>query len=74
MPVSQDSLLTTLPDERIIHSMGSEIQEVIKVTATVSRHNSVEDEIDDLLVADLRARIETIVSEDRYRRITAMAF
>ena len=53
--------------------MGTESVEVIKVTATVSRHNSREDTLHDALVEHLRDRLCEIVDDPMYRPITAMA-
>lgn len=52
--------------------MGRSSEEVVRVVATVSRHNSDDDAIDDALVEELRLRINAIVSEPKYERITAV--
>lgn len=44
----------------------------ITVIATVSRHNSEQDDIDNYNWDDLVSRIENIVNEPRYERICAM--
>ena len=52
--------------------MGRESVEVIRVIATVSRHNSDEDGQHDALVEELQTRLRQIVNEDRYLAIHAM--
>lgn len=51
--------------------MGRESVTVATVTASVSRHNSRQDEEDDALVAELRQRITDLTREEKYRPIMA---
>lgn len=51
--------------------MGRESVTVIKVVATVSRHNSDEDKEHDALVEDLHDRLAAIVKEPKYKAIGA---
>jgi hypothetical protein len=49
--------------------MGYDSRE-LRITASVSRHNSDKDDEHDALWADLCARVEAIVNEPQYEPIT----
>lgn len=54
--------------------MGRGSIEVLTVVASVSRHNSEQDDVDDALVEDLRTRLEAIAHEDKYESIRVMTW
>lgn len=53
--------------------MGYDSRE-LKVSATVSRHNSPRDDEHDALWDELQARIEAIINEPKYEPIGASAW
>ena len=53
--------------------MGREYRD-IKISCTVSRHNSEQDIEDDFLFEELQRRIEAITKEHRYERISPSVF
>jgi hypothetical protein len=53
--------------------VGRELQE-LKVSASLSRHNSDDDHLDDSSWEELKDRIELICRERRYERISPMVF
>lgn len=53
--------------------MGRDLKHV-EVSATLSNHNSEQDDIDLALWADFKQRIQEIVDDDKYAPICPMVF
>lgn len=54
--------------------MGRQSVEVLTVHASVSRHNSSQDDEDDALVEELRERLEDVAKDPHFEAIRVMTW